>query len=172
MLVACETSEMFSVGKSGKRRAFTLIELLIVMAVIAVILGLILGTSGYVRNRAARDRAQVEIAALEAALERFKADNGIYPETPPGRDDGGNADILYRAISGDGNQGSAYWQPREDQLNRKNGFTEIVDPFGRPYNYVCPGYFNTTTFDLWSGPARMNENLKRWEDEELDAKNW
>jgi prepilin-type N-terminal cleavage/methylation domain-containing protein len=58
---------------------FTIIELLIVMAIILVLTALILATSGYVQNKGARSRAEAEIAALSAALESYKADNGIYP---------------------------------------------------------------------------------------------
>ena len=49
------------------------------MAIILVLAGLILGTCGYVQNKGARSRAEAEIAAMSAALENYKADNGIYP---------------------------------------------------------------------------------------------
>jgi prepilin-type N-terminal cleavage/methylation domain-containing protein len=65
-----------------KRRyklAFTLIELLIVIAVIVVLAGLILTMIGYVQKKEARARAETEIAAISAACESYKADNGIYP---------------------------------------------------------------------------------------------
>ncbi|MGZ4986342.1 MAG: type II secretion system protein, partial [Chthoniobacterales bacterium] len=64
---------------SKRDRAFTLIELLVVMAIIIILAGLILGTSGYVQKKGARSRAEAEIAAMSAALESYKADNGIYP---------------------------------------------------------------------------------------------
>jgi len=69
-------------GAWHKRRyktAFTLIELLIVIAVIVVLTGLILTTIGYVQKKGARARAETEIAAISAACESYKADNGIYP---------------------------------------------------------------------------------------------
>ncbi|MDQ3119329.1 MAG: hypothetical protein M3Q89_07160 [Verrucomicrobiota bacterium] len=58
------------------------------MAVIIVLAGLILSTSGYVQKKGNRSRAEAEIAAMSAALESYKADNGIYPRgisisTPP-----------------------------------------------------------------------------------------
>jgi prepilin-type N-terminal cleavage/methylation domain-containing protein len=59
--------------------AFTLIELLTVMAVIAILAGLILSISGYANKKAAIARSQGELAALQTALENFKSDNGIYP---------------------------------------------------------------------------------------------
>src|SRR5436190_16715316 len=59
--------------------AFTIIELLIVIAIIIILAGLILSTVGYVQKKGARSRAEAEIAAISAALENYKADNGIYP---------------------------------------------------------------------------------------------
>ena len=59
--------------------AFTLIELVIVMAIILVLAGLILATSNYVQKKGYRSRAEAEIAAISAALENYKADNGVYP---------------------------------------------------------------------------------------------
>src|SRR5438045_9545936 len=64
------------------RRAFTLIELLIVISIIIILAGLILSTVGYVQKKGARSRAEAEIAAMSAALESYKADNGIYPRDP------------------------------------------------------------------------------------------
>jgi prepilin-type N-terminal cleavage/methylation domain-containing protein len=62
-----------------RQAAFTLIELLIVMAIIIVLAGLILATSSYVSKKGQRSRAEAEIAAISAALENYKADNGVYP---------------------------------------------------------------------------------------------
>jgi hypothetical protein len=41
--------------------------------------GLILATSGYVQKKGARSQTEAGIAALSAALESYKADNGVYP---------------------------------------------------------------------------------------------
>jgi prepilin-type N-terminal cleavage/methylation domain-containing protein len=103
-------------------RAFTIVEMLVVMSIILVLVGLILATSGYVRNKGARSRAEAEIATMSAALENYKADNGIYPSDPTpntatdklnaramGNPESGtepykNASlVLYRALSGDRN---------------------------------------------------------------------
>src|SRR5882724_8066844 len=63
------------------RRAFTLIELIVVTAVIIILTGLVLSTVGYVQKKGARARAETEIAAMSAACENYKADNGIYPRS-------------------------------------------------------------------------------------------
>src|SRR5256886_16471088 len=81
------TCSSFVIRHSSFRAAsaFTLIELLIVMAIILVLAGLILATSNYVQKKGYRSRAEAEIAAISAALENYKADNGVYPR--------GNADL-------------------------------------------------------------------------------
>src|SRR5213075_692624 len=63
----------------SRRSAFTLIELIVVTTVIIILTGLVLSTVGYVQKKGARARAEAEIAAMSAALESYKADNGIYP---------------------------------------------------------------------------------------------
>jgi type II secretory pathway pseudopilin PulG len=70
------------VANSRDVSAFTLIELLVVIAIIIILAGLILTTAGYVQRKGARARAETEIAAMSAAIESYKADNGIYPRGP------------------------------------------------------------------------------------------
>ena len=62
--------------------AFTLIELILVVGIIMVLAGLVLTTVGYARKKGARARAETEIAAMSAACENYKADNGVYPRGP------------------------------------------------------------------------------------------
>jgi type II secretory pathway pseudopilin PulG len=62
--------------------AFTLIELIVVVGIIIVLAGLVLSTVGYARKKGARARAETEIAAMSAAIENYKSDNGIYPRGP------------------------------------------------------------------------------------------
>ena len=66
-------------GTPAATAAFTLIELIVVIAVIVILAGLVLSTVGYVQKKAARSRAETEIAAMSAACESYKADNGVYP---------------------------------------------------------------------------------------------
>src|SRR5712692_3817775 len=66
-------------GTRGKVVGFTIVELLVVITIIIILAGLILSTVGYVQKKGARSRAETEIAAMSAALESYKADNGIYP---------------------------------------------------------------------------------------------
>ncbi len=70
--------------RCGRRcNAFTLIELIVVVGIIIVLSGLVLSTVGYARKKGARARAETEIAAMSAACENYKADNGVYPRDNP-----------------------------------------------------------------------------------------
>lgn len=143
--------------------AFTIIEVLVVMSIILVLAGLILATSGYVQNKGARSRAEAEIAAMSAALENYKADNGIYPtDSAPNSSeqlkanlnpDGGDpanflisGQFLYKQISGDfdgnpanGIEGKTYFgaalKPNMLSPNPPGPNTYIHDPFGYCYGY-------------------------------------
>ena len=66
-------------GECRYTEAFTLIELIVVTTVIIILTGLVLSTVGYIQKKGARARAETEIAAMAAALESYKADNGVYP---------------------------------------------------------------------------------------------
>src|SRR5437763_14297988 len=95
--------------------AFTIVEILVVMTIILVLAGLILATSSYVHNKGARSRAEAEIAAMSAALENYKADNGVYPvdisvdaRTSLNPSAYTTASLtLYKAISGDADNDAA-----------------------------------------------------------------
>ncbi len=66
--------------KKNALSAFTLIEMLTVMAIIAVVASLVVAVNGLVNKKAATARADAEIHAISAACESYKADNGVYPQ--------------------------------------------------------------------------------------------
>ncbi|MGI8821121.1 MAG: type II secretion system protein GspG [Chthoniobacterales bacterium] len=135
-------------------RAFTIIELLIVMSIIIVLAGLVLGTSGYVQKKGQRSRAEAEIAAMSAALESYKADNGVYPTSTPTNTlmPTPNAQAayyaaaslyLYQALSGNdpgaGPNQKSYFAFKPQMLKTApNNPTQVLylrDPFGNSYGY-------------------------------------
>lgn len=136
------------------RSGFTLVELLTVVAIIGILAGLILSTSGYIQKKAARSRAEAEIAAMEAALESYKADNGAYPQAPDsGTSAAANNETLLNALFPYAdNTAKIYMEFKPSQLDSQDpaSATRILDPWGQPYNYQAPGTNNPATFDLWS----------------------
>jgi len=136
--------------------AFTLIELLVVIAIIAILAALVLNTAGFIQKKAARSRAETEVAALSAALESYKADNGDYPRLGNTTNSGGlGTNSLYLALSP--GSGKVYFEFNKSMTNTSG----IVDPFGQAYQYRYPGDANksgTNFFDLWSyGGATGNK---------------
>src|SRR5213595_4216413 len=76
---ACRGARVKRLTKGRYNVAFTLIELIVVITVIVILTGLVLSTVGYAQKKGARARAETEIAAMSAACESYKADNGTYP---------------------------------------------------------------------------------------------
>lgn len=59
--------------------AFTLIELLTVIAIIAVLAGLTVGGMAAAKNMRINSRGEAELRNLQTAIESYKADRGTYP---------------------------------------------------------------------------------------------
>lgn len=66
------------------KRAFTLVELLIVIAIVAILvaIGSISFVSAMKQSRDTRRKADLE--QIRGALETFRSENGIYPSTATG----------------------------------------------------------------------------------------
>jgi prepilin-type N-terminal cleavage/methylation domain-containing protein len=64
-------------------RAFTLIEILVVISIIAILSALILATAGYAMSKARRMRVETERTVLETAIQSYKAAKGFYPQDNP-----------------------------------------------------------------------------------------
>jgi prepilin-type N-terminal cleavage/methylation domain-containing protein len=157
MMEDASTLQRFNVGEAT--RAFTLIELIVVIAIIIILAGLILSTVGYVQKKGARSRAETEIAAMSAACESYKADNGAYPANSdtntldartnldPSAAVYSNASLfLYEQLAGvtSGSRseipsGKTYFTFKPNMLlpapPSNADITAIRDPFGNSYGY-------------------------------------
>ena len=62
-----------------QRRAFTLVELLVVIGVIAMLVGLLIVGINAAQKRAQKMNTQFLLSSISQALSRFKSDHGYYP---------------------------------------------------------------------------------------------
>jgi general secretion pathway protein G len=169
-------------ARRGERRynAFTVLELIVVVGVIVILTGLVLSTVGYARKKGARARAETEIAAMSAAIENYKADNGVYPANSDTNASNAQTSLdpsaykaaslyLYNALFGatagsrTPNTGTrSYFVFKPNMLfpaDQTQPVQYIQDPFGSSYGYSTidnpvanssPTLGYNPTFDLWS----------------------
>ena len=142
------------------RAAFTLIELLAVITIIGILAGLTLGAAGAVRRHGATSTAKAEVAALQAACDRFYADNNLYPSNtsvnpassvaPSGYTAAGQ--VLFTNLVGSTNLSVApttkrYFEPKPAMVYTNGTPNYFIDPWGYAYGYNSDG---TNAPLIWS----------------------
>lgn len=122
-----------------RRHGFTLIEVLLVLAIL-VVLGAIVGVNVMnAQRRAQADTAKAQISSLEGLMQQFALDVGGYPTTDQGL-------AALSQAPGDLRNPAKWRGPYSDK--------EIPDdPWGNPYQYELQG----EQIRIWSfGPDRQN----------------
>ena len=149
--------------------SFTLVEMLTVIAIIAILAGLTLSAFSGVMKTAARSRAKAEIQAISTALESYNSDNGAYPPSVGFSSTNGytgavanqagqyqtSSACLYTNLTGDSSATfgdgypanltagtKIYMTFKSSQLGNDNasgGTIYIKDPFGNSYGYFTGG---------------------------------
>lgn len=109
------------------RTGFTLVEVLTVIAIIALLAALILGLAGNAQKKAARSQAEAEITQLESFVTDYQMQYGQVPGTVDAAEDG---DALKTALE-----------------NANHSLTNFTDPWGMEYHYFKS---SQVTFYLWS----------------------
>lgn len=138
------------------RKAFTLVELMIVIAIIGVLASLLTPMISSAYTKALATNSKTFMANMASALERYKEDNGDYPkflhEPRVNLNDADNAASIYKMLAAKNPDGSRLTSADRREFNRRlttyldfnmnsvkkiRGKWKIVDSFGNPNIYVC-----------------------------------
>ena len=118
------------------QRAFTLIELLLVLVILGILAALVLPKFTGRTEQARVTAAQTQISTFGTALDAFEVDTGSYPRGQEG---------LNQLIVQPG-----------DVTNWRGPYLKSdipLDPWGRAYIYEFPGRVNASGYDIRSmGP--------------------
>lgn len=135
------------------QRGFTLIELVVVIAIIGILAGVVVNRMMDRPGDARAVAAQADIANLSKALKIYKVDNFNYPTS-----DQGLAALVSKPTLAP--------VPRN---YKHSGYIDALpkDPWGRDYLYLNPGQHGD--FDLYSLGA---DGVSGGEGEDADVTSW
>lgn len=132
------------------RRAFTLIELLLVLVILGILAAIVVPKFSGRTEQARVTAAQSQISTFGTALDAFEVDNGFYPKGK-----GGLNDLI---------------QQPNNAANWKGPYlkSEIpLDPWGNAYIYECPGKHNPSSYDILSmgpdGRVGGDDDIANWQ---------
>jgi prepilin-type N-terminal cleavage/methylation domain-containing protein len=125
--------------KSTDKNAFTLIELLTVIAIIGILAGIIIPTVGSVKTSANKAKTKVQFSQWSNAMTLFKQEYGYYPTIESGNKiqlasfagalTGRNVDGTRPSSTPAGNtKGLSFYSIADSELDESK--THIVDAFG------------------------------------------
>lgn len=174
-----------------RKRGFTLVELLIVMAIIGILASLVIVAITGASVKAKMAVATTTIENLKLSLTQYYDDVGYYPPGDAENDDGivNVVLALYDPSVADGGQGgpsSPYFEFKESDLKDSQfspSYKVLVDPWDQPWRYVCardedgnlkPGIHNRHSYDLWSCGPNMEDDkgAKDKKEDKDDIANW
>lgn len=136
--------------KKTKRTGFTLIEILIVIAIIALLASLVTPRLFGKLESSKQKIAKTQIELIETALDMFRLDVGRYPTSQEGL--------------------KVLWQNPGNIPNWNGPYLKkpiLKDPWGNPYIYISPGKHGP--YDLYSlgadgkpGGSGENKDITSW----------
>jgi len=166
-----------------RRRGFTLLELMVVIAIIAVLAGLFLPALQSVLERAKKAQARNDVIQIVTAVNAFYAEYGRYPlvgtvTTPDAtygivtsQSDGLFNELRAKAYSLNTRQ-IQFISPAEDGTqtnpNGKIGSdSQFHDPWGNPYLIRIDADYdnqvvNPYTADTGAGPTNIRQGVIAW----------
>jgi len=138
-----------------RRGGFTLIEMLVIIAIIAVLAAVVAPEVFKNVGDANASAARQQIELLGTALDSYRLDNHAYPTTEQG----------LGALRTEPATGARPPRWRGPYLRR----AVPADPWGQPYIYVSPGRHNPQGYDLSS---LGRDGREGGEGEDADVTSW
>ena len=138
-----------------RQRGFTLLEIMVVIVILGILASLVVPNLMGNKEKADRQKVVSDITALENALDMYKLDNSLYPNTEQGLEA-----LVTKPTS----------QP-EPRNYRDDGYIKRLpkDPWGNDYQLVSPGEHGK--IDVFSmgldGEAGTDDDIGNWN---LEAK--
>jgi len=121
-----------------RQSAFTLLEILVVLAIIGLLVGLVVSNTDKIFGQSQEAVARIFVRdSLKTPLVRYRIDLGDYPSTNEG---------LQALITSTPGNADRWKGPYMDV----SGGKLPVDPWGQPYEYRYPGVKNVGGYDLYS----------------------
>ena len=134
-------------------QGFTLIELMVVIVILGLLAGIVTPKIIKYISEGEISQAKSNIKAFETALNMYRLDNGIYPDTEQG----------LQALVEAPTSGTL---PRKW---RKGGYMDRIpkDPWKNEYIYICPGVHGDYDISSYG-----KDGMSGGEDENADINNW
>lgn len=138
----------------NSRSAFTLLEILVTLAIIGLLAGLAISNSDKIFGQSQEAVAKIFVRdSLRTSLTRYKIDLGDYPSSAEG---------LSALLAAPASKADRWRGPYAETPGGKLP----VDPWGEPYRYRYPGTKNKGGYDLYSVGADKADGT------EDDIGNW
>ena len=136
------------------RSAFTLLEILVTLAIIGLLAGLAISNSDKIFGQSQEAVAKIFVRdSLKTSLTRYRIDLGDYPSTSEG---------LGALLTAPSNKAERWRGPYAETPGGKLP----TDPWGEPYRYRFPGTKNKGGYDLYSaGPDKADgteDDIGNW----------
>lgn len=142
-------------GMNGKQQGFTLIELMVVIAIIAILASITIPVIGRAMESARRANARTDLQSIETAVRAYYNEYGRFPHDSGGPDrvyEDDNYELLNALRARDSSSGNPNHEanPRriiflevpERSLSSTGDDARYIDPWGTPYRIAVDTNFD------------------------------
>jgi general secretion pathway protein G len=140
--------------RAARSRGFSLLEILVVLAIIGLLVGLAINNIGGFFDGAKVTTAQLFVReSIKTPLTAYQIHMGDFPSTAEG---------LQALMVRPSAKGEKWFGPYVSDASKLQN-----DPWGEPYQYAYPGTHNKGRYDIWSkGPDKQSgttDDIGNWE---------